>query len=95
MGNFVAGVAEKALWSLINATERKLFSENFIISNLTPYDVICRDRIMSVRHYLPLDDEQVQIGDAVIDVNQRRHRVPIVLVPPLAATSMIFLTSAT
>ena len=84
------GIAEKAMWSLVHAAEKKLFNENFIISNLTPFDVIYRDRIMSVRHYLPLEDEQVQIGDDLITVNQTKHRVPLVLVPPLAATSMIF-----
>lgn len=90
MGSIVPGIAEKAFWSLVNAVERKLYSENFIVSNLTPYDVIYRDRIMSVRHYLPLDDERIQVGDEVIGVSQKRHRVPLVLVPPLAATSMIF-----
>lgn len=84
------GVAEKAVLSLINAAEKKLFKENFIISNLTPYDVIYRDRIMSVRHYLPLEEERIQIGDELINVSQVQHRVPLVLVPPLAATSMIF-----
>lgn len=90
MKNFAVGFAEKALWSLVNTAERKLFGENFIISNLTPYDVIYRDRIMSVRHYLPLEEDSVSIGDETVDVKRDRHRVPLVLVPPLAATSMIF-----
>jgi poly[(R)-3-hydroxyalkanoate] polymerase subunit PhaC len=90
MKDGMQGVAEKAMWSLVHAAEKKLFNENFIISNLTPYDVIYRDRIMSVRHYLPLEEEQVQIGDDLINVSQAKHRVPLVLVPPLAATSLIF-----
>lgn len=90
MKNFAVNFAEKAIWSVINSAERKLFGENFIISNLTPYDVIYRDRIMSVRHYLPLEESSVNIGDEVVEVSQQRHRVPLVLVPPLAATSMIF-----
>ena len=90
MKKFAVGFAEKALWSVVNAAERKLFGENFIISNLTPYDVIYRDRIMSVRHYLPLEEDSVNIGDEAVDVKRDRHRVPLVLVPPLAATSMIF-----
>ena len=90
MKNTAVGFAEKALWSVINTAERKLFGDNFIISNLTPYDVIYRDRIMSVRHYLPLEEESVNIGDEEVNVRRERHRVPLVLVPPLAATSMIF-----
>lgn len=86
----VVDLAEKALWTVVNTAERKLFGENFIISNLTPYDVIYRDRIMSVRHYLPLEDTSITVGDEEIEVKSGRHRVPLVLVPPLAATSMIF-----
>ncbi|UZE95265.1 alpha/beta fold hydrolase [Alkalimarinus alittae] len=88
--NIAIDIAEKALWSVVNTAERKLFGDNFIISNLTPYDVIYRDRIMSVRHYLPLEDASITIGDDELDVASVRHRVPLVLVPPLAATSMIF-----
>lgn len=82
--------SEKAFWFVINAIERRLFSDNFIVSNLSPYDVIYRDRIMSVRRYMPLDEDQVIVGDEVIQVEKKQHRVPLVLVPPLAATSMIF-----
>ncbi len=90
MKNLAVSLAKKALLSVVNTVERKLFGDNFIISNLTPYDVIYRDRIMSVRHYLPLEDDHIHVGDEVVDVRQDCHRVPLVLVPPLAATSMIF-----
>ena len=39
------GIAEKAMWSLVHAAEKKLFSENFIISNLT----IDNDNLMTQR----------------------------------------------
>lgn len=84
------GFAEKALWSVMNAVERKLHEENFILSNRTPFDVIYRDRIMSVRHYEPLTESEVTVGSQTIPVATQRHRTPLVLVPPLAATSMIF-----
>ncbi|WP_020409004.1 alpha/beta fold hydrolase [Hahella ganghwensis] len=82
--------SEKILWGTLNALERYLYSENFIVANLTPYEEICRDGIMSVRHYLPLEESEITIGDEVVPVSRQRHRVPLVLVPPLAATSMIF-----
>src|SRR5690554_4103922 len=84
------GVLEKAFWFTLNALERRLFSENLIVSNLTPYEEIYRQGIMSVRHYLPLEESDIQVGEQVVPVRQQRHRVPLVLVPPLAATSMIF-----
>jgi polyhydroxyalkanoate synthase len=84
------GIAEKAFWAMINGIERRLFSDNFVVSNQTPYEIIHQDGIMSVRHYLFLEQHEIQVGDEVIRVSPERHRVPVVLVPPLAATAMIF-----
>ncbi len=81
---------EKAFWYVVNFVERQLSAEKFIVSNLTPYDVVMRDGIMSLRHYLPLTDAEIQIGDESLPVTPARHRIPLVLVPPLAATSNIF-----
>ncbi|GAA3976164.1 alpha/beta fold hydrolase [Allohahella marinimesophila] len=83
-------MARRLLLSALHLIERRLFSENFIVANLTPYDEIYRDGIMSVRHYLPLEDDSIQIGDEILEVSRRRLPVPLVFVPPLAATSMIF-----
>lgn len=83
-------LTEKAFWSLINGIERRLFSERFIVANQTPYEVIYSDRIMSVRHYEALEEGLIRVGDGTVSVSETRHRIPLVLVPPLAATSMIF-----
>ncbi|WP_416397784.1 alpha/beta fold hydrolase [Allohahella sp. A8] len=82
--------ARRLLLSALHLIERRLFSENFIVANLTPYEEIYRDGIMSVRHYLPLEEDAIQIGDDIIEVKRDRLPVPLVFVPPLAATSMIF-----
>src|SRR5690554_7716209 len=84
------GLLEKTFWFTLNALERRLFSENLIVSNLRAYEEILRDGVMSVRHYLPLKETEIQVGEMVVPVRQQRNRVPLVLVPPLAATSMIF-----
>lgn len=81
---------EKLLWGAFNALERYLYSENFVVSNLTPYEEIYRDGIMSVRHYLPLEESTIPLGDGEMAVSGKKHAVPLLLVPPLAATSMIF-----
>lgn len=73
-----------------HAVERRLFSENFNVSNRSPFDTIHRDGIMSVRHYYPLAVDEILVGNESLSVAPERHRVPVVLVPPLAATSMIF-----
>ena len=83
-------LTEKTFWYVVNAIERRLSRDKFIVANRTPYDVIYGDRIMSVRHYLPLEEDEIRVGDEMMAVNREIHRVPLVLVPPLAATSMIF-----
>jgi len=82
--------AEKLLWSVINGTEQYIFSENFNISNLSTYEEIYKNGIMSVRHYYPLEENEIEISGEVIKVKREKYRVPIILIPPLAATSMIF-----
>ncbi len=84
------GVAEKLFWSVLNGVEQHVFTENFIISNLSDYDEIYADRIMSVRRYHALNDDEIEISGKKIAVEKNKHKTPLLLVPPLAATSMIF-----
>lgn len=86
----VGRVAEKSLNFSLNAIEKRLFSQNFDLSNRSLYEVIYRDRIMSVRHYEPLKESEIIVAGKTVAVESHRHRTPLVLVPPLAATSMIF-----
>ena len=84
------GVTDKIFWSVLNGIEQYVFSENFIVSNLSQYDEILSEGIMSVRHYHPLDAREIEVAGAKVPVEPKKHRTPLVLVPPLAATSMIF-----
>lgn len=86
-------LVKKAMWSVRNGVEQTLFSDNFVISDLSPYEVIHADGIMSVRHYQALDESEIEIAGEVISVESevnRSRNIPVLLVPPLAATSMIF-----
>ena len=49
------GLVDKLFWSVLNGVEQYVFAENFIVSNLSPYDEILSEGIMSVRHYKSLD----------------------------------------
>ncbi|MGQ7275532.1 alpha/beta fold hydrolase [Marinobacter sp. V034] len=80
----------KLFSAAINAAERRLYSDHFNVSNRSPYDVIYADGIMSVRHYYPLEVDEITVGTEPMSVAPDRHPVPLILVPPLAATSMIF-----
>ncbi|MES1938600.1 Poly(3-hydroxyalkanoate) synthetase [Salinisphaera sp. T5B8] len=56
----------------------------------TPYEVIHRLGLMAVRYYPPLAERQIPVGDTIADVAQYEHATPVVLVPPLAASTLIF-----
>lgn len=84
------GLLAKFVLAGVNGLEKLLFSENFIVSNQTPYEEVLQLGLMSVRHYLPLQTAEVALEDGVMPVNPERYPIPLVLVPPLAATSMIF-----
>ena len=83
-------IGERAIQWVSIAVERQLQTENFIVANLTPHSIIHRNGLLSVRKYAPLSEKEIQIGDAMVPVKKKRHRVPVVLVPPLAADPLNF-----
>jgi|TARA_R110002049_G_scaffold108818_1_gene257349 polyhydroxyalkanoate synthase len=84
------GFADKLFWSILNGVEQYVSAENFIVSNLSPYDEILSDGIMSVRHYHSLEESEIEMAGEKMPVSKKQFKVPVVLIPPLAATSMIF-----
>lgn len=84
------GLGQKVFWAAVNSLEKHLFAENFIVSDQTPFEVIFREGIMSVRHYPALQSKSIKVGTSDLNVRRKKHRVPLVMVPPLAATSIIF-----
>jgi polyhydroxyalkanoate synthase len=80
----------KKLLYLINMIEHQFFEENLVVSNLTPYEEIFRDGPMSVRHYPPLEDTEILVDNHTLPVAEKKYRVPLVLVPALAATAVCF-----
>ncbi len=84
------GLSDKLIWSVIHGIEQFAYSENFNISNKSNYEEILSDGIMSLRYYPALEESEIEIAGERIAVQKDKHRVPVILVPPLAATSMIF-----
>ncbi len=83
-------LGERGLHWVSNAIERRLHSENFIVAGLTPFETIHSDGLMSVRRYPALAEGEIAVGAQTRPVARAVHRIPIVLVPPLAATSLNF-----
>lgn len=75
---------------LQNGFDRLFRSDGLVKAELTPYQILYQRDLLSVRYYPPLRDDTIQAGDQEIPVAKERHRTPVVLVPPLAASTLIF-----
>ncbi|MBF0237486.1 MAG: alpha/beta fold hydrolase, partial [SAR324 cluster bacterium] len=83
-------VMEKAWLSMVNLIERSLDSGSMKRVDKTPFDIIHEEDLLSVRHYPALTSESVTIANQTIPVLNKVHRVPLVLIPPLAVGAFIF-----
>ncbi|ENX32494.1 hypothetical protein F889_03476 [Acinetobacter colistiniresistens] len=63
---------------LSNATDRLLRGQQLALSGRTPFDIVYQREIISLRHYTVATDSTV------------KHRIPLVIVPPLAANMLIY-----
>ena len=82
--------AERGLQYVSNAIERQFETDNFIVANQTPFEVIHQEDLLTVRKYPGLDEDEIEIAGEMRDVVKEQHRVPILLVPPLAADPLNF-----
>ncbi len=73
-----------------NAVQRRTNKQRYIQADRSTHEVILRDGLMSVRHYKPLTQAEINIDGMQVKVKQRHYAVPIVLVPPLGVFAWIF-----
>ncbi len=81
---------KKNLMFLMNMIESRFFEENLILCDLTPYEIVYQEGNMRVRHYLPLEGIDIMLDGKPIPISSERHRVPVVMIPPLGATAVNF-----
>jgi polyhydroxyalkanoate synthase subunit PhaC len=81
---------ERGLAWVSNAIERRMDGERFIVANQTPFEKIHENGLLSVRKYPPLAEDEIAVGGEIYPVRRQPHRVPVLLVPPLAADPLNF-----
>lgn len=86
----VSRVGERTLLWIGNAVERRVNAEHFIVANQTPFEVIHQNGLLTVRKYAPLLEDEIAVGDGTIPVRKKLHRIPVLLIPPLAADPLNF-----
>jgi len=64
--------------------------DELVLAERTPYEEVFREEITCVRHYLPLLEDSIDLMGTRVPVSRTRHRVPLVLVAPLAVTMRIY-----
>ncbi|HZR37640.1 MAG TPA: alpha/beta fold hydrolase [Nevskia sp.] len=90
IANQASLLGERTLQWISNAVERQLNGERFMVANQTPYELILQQGLLSVRRYPALAEDYIQAGAEPRPVKRRQHKVPVVLVPPLAADPLNF-----
>lgn len=84
-------VKEKALLKSSRFLDAVMFNENVLRSGESPYEVISEDSLMSVRYFPPLEaGEVVEVNDKHYRAQPAKTQTPLVFVPPLGASSLIF-----
>ncbi|OUS24993.1 hypothetical protein A9Q99_22365 [Gammaproteobacteria bacterium 45_16_T64] len=73
-----------------HAVERRTRPERFILSDKTPNDVIYSEGIMKLRYYPHTDTEAFELDDEQVTPTTARHKVPVLLVPPLGVFGWIY-----
>ncbi len=75
---FSSRTAQRTQHVFTNAADRILRGHQLVLSGKTPFDVIYQREIISLRHYTAHSDQSP------------KHRIPLVIVPPLAANMLIY-----
>lgn len=73
-----------------NGFTRLFHPEELVKADLTPYETLLDQGLLKLRYYPPLQQDSIVVGEHDMPVSKTRHRTPIVLVPPLAASTLIF-----
>lgn len=74
-----------------NAFDRMFRAGELIKSNQTPFEVLLKSGPMTLRYYPPLEEHYIPLGDgSQLSVAVKEQDIPLIIVPPLAATALIF-----
>lgn len=87
---FIEKSTSKIALSVLHAAERLLRKDSLNLTGQTPHEVIEQDGLMSVRHYFPLESDEITIVDSKVPVRRDRFSIPLVYIPPLLAPGFAF-----
>jgi polyhydroxyalkanoate synthase len=75
---------------LNNANDRLFRARDLVLAEQTPFEVIYSNDLVKLRHYLPISQDEIMVDGIPMTVNKNTHKVPLVIVPPLAVNMLIY-----
>lgn len=75
---------------LNNANDRLFRARDLVLAEQTPFEVIYSNDLVKLRHYLPISQDEIMVDGIPMAVNKNTHKVPLVIVPPLAVNMLIY-----
>ena len=75
---------------LNNANDRIFRARDLVLAEQTPFEVVHSNDLVKLRHYLPITQNEVMVDGVPMTVNKNTHKVPLVIVPPLAVNMLIY-----
>ena len=74
-----------------NAADWLYKNDELILADRTNYDVVHDTGLVKLRRYKPLSEKRLEMADgSSIAVQKNTHRIPLVIVPPLAVNMLIY-----
>ncbi|HET8707506.1 MAG TPA: alpha/beta fold hydrolase [Pseudomonadales bacterium] len=73
-----------------NAADRFFNTDAISLAGQTPFATVYDNGLVRLRHYGRLDEPSIIVGGEIVPVETQRHRVPLVIVPPLAVNMLIY-----
>ncbi|MCQ8896703.1 alpha/beta fold hydrolase [Limnobacter humi] len=73
-----------------NGWDRLFKAKTMVRAGLQPFEVVHERGIHQVRHYLPLTEDEIVVGESVVPVSKTRNPIPLVLVAPLAVNMYVY-----
>lgn len=73
-----------------NAFDRVFRSAALVQAGQTPFETLHHNGLVSLRYYPPLTEDSIELDDLTLPVTADSHRIPLVIVPPLAINMFIY-----
>lgn len=88
--HMASGVTRQTTLYAGNAFDRVFRAASLVQAGKTPFETLHSDGLVSLRYSPPLEEDFIELDGHTIKVESKSHKIPIVIVPPLAVNMLIY-----